>query len=313
MPLISIIIPTYNGEKYLAQALESVVAQGKVDDIECVVVDDGSTDNTLAILASFSEKLPLVIVKKEAERGWVASSNLALQKVRGVFSCFLHQDDVWLPGRLALLRQWISQSPDIDCFFTAAQFVDASGNRLGRWAPRWDALPQVNTKESLLNHLLVQNVLAIPAPLFRTQIAREVGGLDEKLWYTADWDFWLKFVAVSEVGYLLDETVGFRVHANSQTVVRSGEIEAFRAQMDVVLKRHTGWLTHKDVCLRAAQFSIDVNVALAAVLHGNFRRLHLLVAPILRCDWRLLYMYFSCSTIGARVLARLRAGLQKMS
>lgn len=303
---LSIIIPTYNGERFLAAALESVCAQGDVGDIECIVVDDHSTDNTLSVARAFAGRLPLVIVPKCADRGWVASSNIALAAASGVYSCFLHQDDVWLPGRLAAVRALMSRYPEVDCFLTAARFIDVAGARLGSWSPPMDALPAVMPASRVLERLLVQNTLAIPAPLFSTELARRLGGLDESLWYTADWDFWLKLASAGSMAYLPEETVGFRVHPGSQTVVRSGDATLFRAQMETVLQRHLAVSRPGDDCLRAARFSIDVNVALAALLHGQPGQLLPLARPFLRLDWRLLRLYARYSRIGQRVLPRLR-------
>lgn len=311
--VLSLIIPTYNGERFLAEALESVCAQGDIGDIECIVVDDHSTDSTLSIANAFAARLPLVVVPKNAERGWVASSNAALAAARGVYSCFLHQDDVWLPERLSMLRALMCQYPDIDCFLTAARFIDDTGAGLGRWAPAMAVLPEVMPASQLIERLLVQNALAIPAPVFRTELARRVGGLDESLWYTADWDFWLKLVAAGKTGYIARETVGFRIHAGSQTVVRSGDAALFRAQMETVLHRHLGACWLGDDYLRAARFSIDVNVALAALLHGRPRQLLSLVKPFSRLDWRMLRLYSRYSCIGQRVLPRLRALLGGMT
>lgn len=306
MPLISIIMPTYNGEKFLSQALSSVCTQGNHVDLECIVVDDGSTDGTQAIIEYFSKKLPVHVVEKTTARGWVASTNMALEKARGEFSCFLHQDDIWLPGRLNLLREYIEQFPDVDFFITAAQFIDDKGRQLGVWSPTWDGFSLKMSKNTLRNWLLIQNVLAIPAPLFRTSLAKKVGGLDESLWYTADWDFWLKLVSAGAIGYFPDKTVGFRVHQQAQTVTCSEDVEGFSRQMEMVLLRHAGDVSANDVYRRAASFSIRVNVVLASVLHGNWRAIYPILCSSFWFDWEMLRIYWQRSCIAQRVMARVR-------
>ncbi|MEM7592684.1 MAG: glycosyltransferase family 2 protein, partial [Cyanobacteria bacterium P01_A01_bin.83] len=98
-PWLSVIIPTYNGSKYLAAALNSIVVQQE-QDLECVVIDDGSTDNTLEIVEQYQQKLKIKLITKARQGNWVASTNQALKVANGVHACFLHQDDLWLEGRL---------------------------------------------------------------------------------------------------------------------------------------------------------------------------------------------------------------------
>ncbi len=301
--ILSVIIPTYNGEQFLAEALESICLQGDVGDIECIVVDDGSEDGTLSVVEKFSNKLTLVVVKKVGERGWVSSTNLALQHARGIYSCFLHQDDIWLSNRLAVLRALIKAYPLVDFFITSTQFVGTNGRVLGSWTPKFDSLPRVLPAQDALKVLLIQNAIAIPAPLFRTRTALGVGGLDESLWYTADWDFWLRLVSAGVVAYFPQETVGFRIHAASQTVVRSDKASVFHAQMQAVIDRHAVTVSD-DVYARAARFSVEVNVALASAMHGQLSSLLRLAGLFFRSDCRMLCLYFKCSGIRQRVLPR---------
>lgn len=307
MTWLSVIIPTYNGKKYLAAALESIRSQGRLDDIECIIIDDGSDDDTLAVARQFGEVIPLVFIEKKPNKSWVSSTNLGLAQARGKFSCFLHQDDLWLPGRLEHLRRLSDQYPELDCFLTAAQFIDSQGRRLCSWAPPLDALPAIMSPQSMLERLLVQDFLAIPAPMFRTAHALRLGGLDDNLWYTADWDFWLKIVAGCRVGYFSGETVAFRIHGQSQTVLRSKGVAQFRQQMEIVLERHRGNFSVGDHVAAAANFSIDVNVALAAALHGQTAGLLRLAIPVIRMEWRMLQAYLAYSCIGQRLFARIRA------
>src|ERR1700722_16897379 len=102
-PLLSVVVPTYNGEKFIAAALESVREQCD-EATELVIVDDGSTDHTLDIVRDFASVLPIRLITPGRLGNWVAVSNLGLREAIGDWVCFLHQDDLWLPGRLARLR-----------------------------------------------------------------------------------------------------------------------------------------------------------------------------------------------------------------
>ena len=94
-PWLSVIMPTYNGEAFLTNALNSILSQGD-DQIEVIAVDDGSTDATIPILKSFATKLSLRIIVRERVGNWAANTNHGLSLAQGDFVCFLHQDDHWL-------------------------------------------------------------------------------------------------------------------------------------------------------------------------------------------------------------------------
>jgi glycosyltransferase involved in cell wall biosynthesis len=96
-PWLSIVLPAWNGERHLPAALESVLREG-TRGYEVVAVDDGSTDSTPDLLRSFAARLPLRIVRSPTRGNWVAASNAALREARGRYACFLHQDDLWMPG-----------------------------------------------------------------------------------------------------------------------------------------------------------------------------------------------------------------------
>src|SRR5437868_204922 len=109
-PWLSVIIPSFNGERYIAAALDSVVAQHD-DGVECVVVDDGSGDATTRIVSSYSPTLPIRLLQRPHLGNWVASSNHGLELAAGQYACFLHQDDLWLANRLKLMKPLILEHP----------------------------------------------------------------------------------------------------------------------------------------------------------------------------------------------------------
>ena len=112
-----------------------------------------------------------------------------------------------------------------------------SGRRLGVWRcplPADRAIPSAE----VLERLLVQNFIATPAPVFRKDAWLACGGLDEALWYTADWDIWLKLAARGPVLYHDGVTTAFRVHGGSLTMTGSRDIGDFTRQLEIVLDRH---------------------------------------------------------------------------
>ncbi len=309
---LTVIIPTYNGEAYLSSALDSIMLQHD-NDLECIVVDDGSTDATLSILKVYENRFPIKLVQRERQGNWVANTNYALSIAGSEYICLLHQDDLWFENRLYIMKQLIERFPEVGFFLHSSSFIDGTGNYLGPWNCPLPAFPEIIKAKLLIEKLLIQNFISIPAPIFKRDIALQVGGLDETLWYTADWDLWLKISACSDTMYYPKPLAGFRVHPASQTVTRSLYLQDFRKQLENVLNKYfTLWdapaSSKKDV-YKVAVFSIDVNTMLANTLHKrNFNFFGLFLAFLLLgpTGW---YRYLENSRILERVTARLKAQL----
>src|SRR5512143_3730544 len=109
-PLVSVVMPVYNGARYLRQALESALAQ-TYRPLEIVVVDDGSTDETPAILAEFGTRIRAL---RQPNSGSAAARNAALDAARGELIAFLDADDLWLPQKLAVQVEYLREHPDVD-------------------------------------------------------------------------------------------------------------------------------------------------------------------------------------------------------
>jgi hypothetical protein len=161
--------------------------------------------------------------------------------------------------------------------------------------------------------LLVQNFIAVPAPLFLRKAALRVGGLDEELWYTADWDFWLKMSLAGPIFYLPKPLSAFRIHPASQTaqgVSRAGEM---RKQIEVVLQRYLPvWeAAHpgRHEIGRVARFSLEINHALAACAYGDRPSSLSLMGQFLALGPSGWYRFFHDSRILERLSAQIKARL----
>jgi len=307
-PWLSVIIPTYNGSKYLAAAFDSVVAQ-QDNSLECVVIDDGSTDDTLAIVEDFQDRLNIKLITKARAGNWVINTNHALKVASGKYACFLHQDDLWLEGRLDRVKKAIAAYPQASMYLHDSVFIDELGKPLGLWRCPLKSKRRIISAAEMVEKLLVQNFVAIPAPVFKRSAALDIGGLSDELWYTADWDFWLKLAALGDTCYIPKPLAAFRVHGDSQTIRRSSSIAEFRQQMRSVVDKHLSNRANKEVA-RVAFFSTEVNTTLAAMVHGespNLLKLALDFILLTPTGW---WRYWQDSRIQERILARLKAKLQ---
>jgi hypothetical protein len=304
--LLSVVMPTYNGERYLAAALQSVLAQADAD-LELVVVDDGSSDGTVALLERLTAGTRTRLLRPGRLGSWTAASNLGLREARGEWACFLHQDDLWLPGRLARLRAELPHAGGA-LLLHHARYVDPSGAPLGEWRCPLPA-GEVASRD-LVERLLVQNFIAMPSPLFRREAALAGGGLDERLWFSADWDLWLRLGAAGPIRFLDETLAAFRLHPESQTVARPVGAGEWAAQLETVLERHmaawpeTGPLRRR--VEQAARASVAVNATLAASARGAasaFGPVLLQLAALGPVGW---HRYLRDSRLVERLGARLR-------
>ncbi|WP_212525340.1 glycosyltransferase [Actibacterium sp. MT2.3-13A] len=303
-PWLSVLIPVHNGAATLERTLRSL--QGQCGGVEIVLADQGSSDGSREIAESYSDTLPLRIIDTSDRTNWMANTNAALRAARAPYATILPQDDLWRPGRTDLLRMLARRYPQAAIWSHAACYVDAGARLSGRFGPAFGRRQRLVSGVEALSALIVQNTLAMPAVMFPREQALATGGLDETLWYTADWDLWLRLVGRGPLAWAPARAVAFRLHGDAQTITGSRDIADFRDQLTRVYDRHAPASSR---LRQLAEVSIAVNVCLAGRYHnvpgacrGTIRQLAGLGPLGL---WR----YLRDSRLIARVLPRLRANL----
>lgn len=262
-------MPVFNGAATLEASLTSLTGQG--DGIEVVLVDQGSADDSLLIAERFRDRMDIRVIEAPDNKSWMQNTNLAIENARAPLITMLHQDDVWMEGRGAALRTVADRYPDAGLWAHAAFYIDAVGRCIGRIGPPFGPTLRLVSSSEALSPLLVQNTLALPAVMFRREDAQRAGGLDEDLWYTADWDFWLRLAATAPILWMPEPLVGFRLHRGSLTVTGSRDAEEFRRQLAIPPQRHLSALEVGDVqrVARLGAASNAINVWLANSYHGD--------------------------------------------
>jgi glycosyltransferase involved in cell wall biosynthesis len=305
---LSVIMPSYCGERWIDASLRSIAAES-AEGIEVILIDSSPTCGTRDIARNYAKQLRLRVFDRCDLESWHAKTNLGVQVAGANHICWLGVDDVWLPGRAAAVQGWIEADPGISLHFAPAAIVDKFGRRLGVWRC---PLPAMRSLSSAIvtERLLVQNFVAAPAPVFRKDAWLACGGLDENLWYTADWDIWLKLAAMGPVNHHDAVTIGFRIHGGSLTVTGSRNPTDFADQMQIVLDRHLTKLgTGSKDLERAARASIAVNAALAAASAGDRSGLLRAAIQVLQLGPAGIHRYLRDSRIVERVAPRVRAKL----
>jgi GT2 family glycosyltransferase len=182
-PLISIIMPVYNGERFIQEAIDSVFAQTE-DDFELIVVDDGSTDATLAILETYGDRLTVL---RQQNSGHAAARNAAAKISRGQWIAMIDADDLWHPEKLA---HQLAVSGDADLIYTAALNFEDS------YRVDHTTFADGNCHNGdVFDHLLLDNFITHSSILMKRDAFLQAGGYDESLKTTCDWDLWLRMSA----------------------------------------------------------------------------------------------------------------------
>lgn len=307
-PWLTVIMPVYRGERWIEQALQSLANQSD-DGVELIVIDSSPDNATADIVRRFSGRLRVRLEEKSTLPSWHPKTNKAVEMASADHICWLHHDDLWMEGRAAAIRGWIRAASEAALHLAGSLIIDEAGRSLGVWRCPFDTDGPLDPT-MLLERLLVQNFIAAPAPVYRKDAWLAAGGVDEDLWYTGDWDIWLKLAAQGPVWHHREVATAFRVHGSSLTVTGSRDTADFERQMQIVLDRHLPRLAaHRSRVHRAGVASIKVNGALAAAASGRLAPLLPALGRVLALGPAGIHRYLRDSRIADRLIPRVRAKL----
>ncbi len=217
-PRVSMVMPVHNGARWLADAIDSVLAQDFAD-FELILVDDASRDASPAIMAQAAARDPRVqLLRLDANVGLPAALNHGFAAARGDLHSWTSDDNILRPAMLRRLVATLDTHPDADVAHADFMLIDEAGSDLGR------------SRVGPIDRLLYGNNIGA-CFLYRARVTEALGGYDTQLFGVEDYDFWLRaaqrftFVALHEDLYL------YRKHGGSLTSQRAEQIQALTAKV----------------------------------------------------------------------------------
>jgi glycosyltransferase involved in cell wall biosynthesis len=211
IPTVSVVLATYNYAQFLPESVRSVLDQ-TFGDLELIVVDDGSTDDTAVVLERFGHEPRLTCMQHAQRRGPAAAFNRGLIQARGLYLALQAADDAWLPTKLARQVEILDAQPEVGLVYTDTLIVDADGVPLRRHFEKPPVSPAVGW---VLPQLLLSNFVPAPSVLFRADALGRVGLHDERLEVCEDWDLWLRFAERFPFAFVDEPLVRVRRHARN--------------------------------------------------------------------------------------------------
>lgn len=192
---VTVIIPCYNYGHFLPASLESVLQQTYAH-WECIVVDDGSTDDTKEVVAAFAAKDKRFKYIYQSNKGMSAARNAGIKAASGEFLQFLDSDDLIERRKLEVQAAFLKEHPEVDVVYGDARFFPSDEpQKLFYSIDGKNTRPRNKVsggRDSLLKYMLVDNIFVISAPLLRQEVPGRCGWFDEGLRALEDWDFWLR-------------------------------------------------------------------------------------------------------------------------
>ncbi|MFA6473943.1 MAG: glycosyltransferase family 2 protein [Patescibacteria group bacterium] len=229
LPKISIVIPSYNQGSFIAATIRSVLDQN-YSQLELIVIDGGSTDQTLQVLKEFGNRIQWV---SEKDAGQSDAINKGLRRATGEIIGYLNSDDLLLPGSLNRVANFFQTHPDNQWVTGLCRIVNEKGVEINK--------PITMYKNFLLHHyrhwtLLVTDYISQMSTFWRADVMQRIGLYSVSEHLVMDYDYWLRLSVFGPPGIIDDYLSCFRIHSSSKSVNRTKQ--QFH-EMYLVAGRHT--------------------------------------------------------------------------
>jgi glycosyltransferase involved in cell wall biosynthesis len=229
-PVVSIVTPSFNQGAFVRATIDSVLSQN-YPHIDYRVVDGGSTDDTLAVLKSYGDRVKWV---SEKDRGQAHAINKGMAEARGEIRAYLNSDDVLRPGAVAKVVEHFDARPATDLIYGRDALIDATGRYAGTFP----------TEPYSFERLVGACCISQPATFWRKRLADAVGPFDESLHLVMDFDYWLRADrAGCALEHVPDVLASTRMHADTKTSAPGKRRDTFFREVFAVSRKHAGYVS----------------------------------------------------------------------
>ena len=279
--LISVILPCYNGSRWLSKAIESVLSQ-TYRDFELLIIDDGSVDDSKAIISSFlSDRRVRYIYQKN--RGFSAAINRGIKESLGDLIGFIGQDDLWLPKKLELQTNFLSKNKNIDLVHSSYLTIDSEDKIINALHTK---LPELPTREQLIKKLFMGNLFGFETILVKRECFNECGFFNEGMIGFSDYDMWLRIAEKFNLnGFIARPLVKKREHKSRISKSRIEDVlrdELLIVEKAVALYPFLKYLRRKKLAI------LYYSLGICFLRKGESTKAKIYLIEVIRCQpWNL--------------------------
>lgn len=305
-PLVSVVMSVYNADRFLREAVESILDQ-TFKEFEFIIINDGSTDRSAVILEEFRQKdIRVVISTHPNNQGIVAALNSGLAKARGKYIARMDADDISLPHRLQDQVSWMDAHPQVDICGAWVELIGAAQG--GSWRHPVE-------HASIHARMLFSNALAHPTVMMRASAVRKHGLMyDEKRIYIEDYDLWSRFLEKMQFANLDKILLRYRLHSqNTGVKYRSEQIIGHEAIFRRLLAPLQMEYTSQDLALHQKITGMQYEASLSFLYHSYLwlgkisranRRTHLIPPLIMDAELDSHWFEICCHVLFQPVLGK---------
>jgi glycosyltransferase involved in cell wall biosynthesis len=230
-PKIALVTPSLNQGHFIEETIQSVLSQN-YPNLEYLVMDGGSTDNTLDVLKRYSTQIKWI---SEKDKGQTDAINKGLQIVNGDILAYLNADDLLLPGTLLKTAKLFMEHPNAMWVTGQCRIIDENNHEIRRLITAYKNLWLRVSHPSIL---LITDYISQPATFWRADVVNDIGYMDNNLHYTMDYEYWLRLYSKYPPLFTPDYLAAFKIHPQSKTT-STGHKSVFVEEELSVIQRYT--------------------------------------------------------------------------
>jgi len=230
-PRISLITPSLNQGKFIEGTIQSVLSQN-YPNLDYIVMDGGSSDNTLEVLERYSGRLKWV---SEKDNGQTSAINKGLRMANGEIMAYLNADDLFLPGTLFKVARIFMEHPEVLWVTGLCRIIDEDNREIRRLIT---AYKNFWLRFSQRSALLITDYISQPSTFWSAKALHEFGYPDENLHYAMDYEYWLRLYSKYPPVLIPEYLAAFKIHPHSKTTT-TGHKNAFIDEERIAIQRHT--------------------------------------------------------------------------